>query len=320
VPRAFSFLWVFPWFFLRLLAGIAVGLKARIIRYFLIRGLLLIVIQQLIVNGAWFLGTLGSADFLGTSGPPGGYGQVWFYMGVLYALGTTMIALSLLLRIHTMILALVSLAAILATQILIPEASKAGVLYSPWLRLLLIPGQTHWLLVNYPLIPWAGLSGLGIVFGKMLQKDHSKAFRFMPFIGISFLAVFFVLRLAGLGDFHTRQEGWIGFFTLTKYPPSINFILLTLGVIFIVLYFLDAVRKKFKSNNNPLLVFGQSALFFYIVHLYIYAIMGFAFSGETKFILVYPVWLAGLFLLYPLCRWYRNFKKQKQIDSVWRFF
>jgi len=289
---------------------------SKIIGYFFIRGLLLIVIQQLIVNSAWYLGTIGRADFLGT----GGYGQVWFFMDVLYGLGMTMIVLSFLLRIHPVVLAIGSLAAILATQLLIPDPSQVDVLYAPWLRLLLIPGQTYWLLVDYPLIAWIGLAGLGMVFGKMLQKNRPQAFNFSLVSGVAFLAVFVVLRLSGLGDFHPRQEGWMGFLNLTKYPPSFDFILLTLGVIFVVLYFLEAASKQFKSNKNPLLIFGQSALFFYIVHLYIYAIMGFAFSEGTPLVLVYPVWGTGLILLYPLCRWYRNFKKQKQLDSVWLFF
>jgi len=95
--------------------------ESKIIGYFFIRGLLLIVIQQLIVNSAWYLGTIGRADFLGTGGPPGGYGQVWFFMDVLYGLGMTMIVLSFLLRIHPLFLAIGSLAAILATQLLIPD-------------------------------------------------------------------------------------------------------------------------------------------------------------------------------------------------------
>jgi uncharacterized membrane protein len=294
--------------------------ELKIMRYFLIRGLLLIVIQQLIVNSAWYLGTMGRADFLGASGPPGGYGQVWFLMDVLYGLGMTMIVLSFLLRIHPVVLAIGSLAAILAVQLLIPDPAQVDVLYAPWLRLLLIPGQTNMLLVNYPLMAWVGVAGLGVVFGKMLQKNRPQAFNFLFVFGVSFLAIFVVLRLAGLGDFHPRQEGGMGFLNLTKYPPSLDFILLTLGVNFILLYFLEAVSNHFNSNNNPLLIFGQSALFFYIVHLFIYAMMGFTFSKGIPFVLVYPVWGTGLILLYPLCRWYSNFKMRKKQDSVWRFF
>jgi hypothetical protein len=110
------------------------------------------------------------------------------------------------------------------------------------------------------------------------------------------------------------------FFNLTKYPPSLEFMLLTLGVDLLLVFLLSKVETQLQSWGTFLVLFGSTALFFYIAHLYLYALMGLAFPNGTSFGLMYCLWFAGLVLLYPLCLWYRRFKEQKLPDSVWRFF
>ncbi len=109
---------------------------------------------------------------------------------------------------------------------------------------------------------------------------------------------------------------------VTKYPPSLAFVALTLGV---DLLFFGAIstwwsHPSWGSWRKPLLVFGRTSLFFYIAHLYLFAIIGLAFPHGAPIAVVYPIWLAGLVVLYPLCVRYQRFKSSKPGDSLWRFF
>lgn len=292
----------------------------RITRFFALRGFILIILQLLLENPAWALGIFSGTTH--TTKPPGGGGEmILLHFGVLYALGATMIFWSFFLRFSSAAFVSLSIIAILATQSLIPGADNAGLLYSPWLRLLLIPGQTGIWQVFYPFVPWLGLTGLGLVFGRLLRQNRNRAYRSALVGGTAFLLIFSLFRAFGsFGDFHAPGSGWIDFFNLTKYPPSLAFILLTLGVDLVLLFLLSKVETQLRSWGQSLLVFGSTALFFYVAHLYLYALMGFAFPKGTSFTLMYFLWLCGLVLLYPICLWYRRFKEQKPPESVWRFF
>jgi len=283
--------------------------EGRIMRHFVARGLLLALIQQFVVNPAWFLGAMGSTEMLKSAGPSGG-GTVYFNLDVLYCIGACMIALALLLRAREMVVLAVSLGAILATQVLMPSPENVGSPYSPLLRLLLIPGQTGVLLVNYPLIPWLGVSGLGIVSGRLILRDRERACRWLPVAGAILLGLFATVRIiGGFGNFHPPDgSDWISFLNLTKYPPSLAFIALTLGVDLLLLAFL---AKLALAEQHPLLIFGRTALFFYIVHMYAYALGGLLFPEGAASPIVYLIWFGGLALLYPLCSWYGDFERRK---------
>jgi hypothetical protein len=68
------------------------------------------------------------------------------------------------------------------------------------------------------------------------------------------------------------------------------------------------------------MVFGQTALFFYLIHLYLYATMGLLLPGPHGLALTYVCWAAGLGVLYAACRWYRGFKAAAAPESLWRLF
>jgi uncharacterized membrane protein len=292
--------------------------EGRIARHFVLRGLLVLFLQQFVVNPAWFLGTMGSTDTLGNAGSGG---TAWFNLDVLYGLGACMAILLLLLRANGTLVAAISLGAVGLTQILLPAPDHVTVAYSPLARMLLVPGQTGCLLVLYPILPWVGIAGLGLAFGKWVARDCARAFHWLPVAGVVFLAVFVVVRaLGGFGNFHAPDNGsWVAFLNMTKYPPSLAFTLFTLGADLLLL----ALFSRFDSRLarcNPLMVFGRTALFFYIVHLYLYALGGFVFAGGGSLGMVYGVWLVGLVVLYPLCRWYGRFKAGTAPDGIWRFF
>jgi len=288
----------------------------RIRRYFFWRGLILVGLQLFIENAAWLLGPA-------TEIHPGSTGTLLIYLAVLYALGLAMIIGGWLLRLRPSILVGAGVAAVLLTQFLTPGPESVSRLYQPLLRAILIPGQTGILRVKYPVVPWLGVALLGMALGKTMARDPRRAYRQAFLFGAGALALFPVIRSIGwpVGDFQPPAgPGWIAFLNVTKYPPSLAFLLVTLGIDLLLLSLLSRKEEILRRWGQPLLVFGRTALFFYIVHLYVYGLTGLAFPKGMPFGGMYLFWLGGLVLLYFLCPWYARFKTQKAPDSVWRMF
>jgi uncharacterized membrane protein len=285
--------------------------------------LILIFLQFNLENPAWLIGQLSDrTQTLSSIVFPGGGDRVLIHFGVLSALGFSMIIWALLLRLKPSLILAVSAASILLTQILIPAAENVETLYSPFLRIFLIPGRTGIMQVLYPFIPWLGFTGLGIVLVKNLTQDRKSALRWSLRGGAILLILFVVIRALGsFGNFHPSQDSsLLSFLSLTKYPPSLTFALLTLGLNAFLFYFCVKFESGLNKWGRPLLVFGQTALFFYIAHLFLFAFIGLAFPTGAGYGWTYVIWIGGTAALYPLCLWYRGFKKEKPPNSVWRFF
>jgi uncharacterized membrane protein len=306
-----------PGFFFLLGAGMILFAESRgrlgwsygaIVRKLIMRGLLLIALQLLVENPAWQLG--------------GPFRLTPVYIGVLYALGGAMIVGALLVRLGAPALVVIGLAAIAATHLLLPAPSQAFAAITPLARLLLIPGLTAPIVVNYPLIPWLGIACLGMAFGRWLLADRSGAYRWSLLIGAVCLLSFVAVRsFGGFGNIRPADgAGWIAFLNVVKYPPSLAFTLLTLGVDLMILGLLARAGDTIRGWGHPLLVFGQNPLFFYIAHLYLYGLIGLAINPDGIGIArMYPFWLIGLVILYFLCRWYGTFKQRQAPESLWRF-
>ena len=290
----------------------------KIFKHLLFRGLILMGCQFFLVNSAWVLGPVY------TFRPPGGGETVWIYFGVLASLGATMAIGTLFLRLKPLVLACLSSIIILGSQFIVPETSQAGHLFSPLIRILYIPGRTGIFQSFYPILPWLGIVLFGFVFGNWFLKDRDRAYKRALLLGGIFIIVFFIIRvLGGFGNIYPPESfGFISLFNVTKYPPSLAFTFLNLGLCLIFIGLFSCLRSSLNRRGNPFLVFGQSAFFFYILHLYLYALIGlfFASRGGSGLAVMYPIWLLGLFILYPLCLRYGRFKKGKSADSIWRFF
>ncbi len=317
-----------PGFFLLMGAGMAMLTEARrasgwsparLSRVFLLRGLILIAAQLLIENPAWGLafvrGVPGS--FVSRGGPIPGSGEgLAIYLGVLFALGGAMLFWSLAGRLPAAAMAGISLAALVATSWVTPGPAAFGVDYPAWVRMLQIPGRSGFIVVFYPVIPWLGITGLGILLGRWagsVPEDLSG--KALVAAGI-LLTGFVILRVfGGFGNFHPPQAGWIGFLNVTKYPPSLTYFLLTLGVNALLL---SLFTRWGGQGLAWLTVFGRSPFFFYVLHLYLYGLMGWIVPAGVSQAQMLFFWLAGLALLYPLCRWYGRFKTAKPVTSIWR--
>jgi uncharacterized membrane protein len=280
------------------------GWSWQITTHFIVRGLILIALQFLIENRAWPLGQ------------PGGFPS---YFGVLFGLGAVMACGSLLLKLRTSLLIGLSVTLILATDFVIGSAS-ARVAYSVVERALLIPGTTGNIMVYYPVVPWLGVTGMGIAFGRWLKRDRAQAYRGALISGLIVLGLFGVLRaLGGFGNLRSAiSANWIDLFNIVKYPPAIVFLLLTLGVDLLLLFAFSRAGEIVPKWLKPLIVFGQSPLFFYLAHLYTYAILGLIVGKDIGIPRMLPWWLVGLAVLLPLCWLYGRFKQRQPATSVWR--
>ena len=287
-----------------------------IMKFFLIRGGILIALKFLVINRAWELS-------------PGGWG-IAIYIGVLFALGGTMILGSFFLRLIPAYLLILSAILFVGMQFLVPAPSQWGPIgianpidiFNP---LLIIPGGVPEINLwsNYPVLPWLGFVIFGIAFGHWLAEDEKRAYRRAFLLGGAFLLTFVLLRaIDGFGNIRPRMGNtWIDFLNVVKYPPSLTFTLLTLGVNLVLLSVFARIGEKLQPVLNVLAVFGRAPLFFYTVHLFLYAGMGWLFTPHgTSIPAMYPFWLLGLLILYPLCLWFGRLKQRQPVTSILRFF
>ena len=278
-----------------------------IVRHFLIRGALLIALQFLLVNVGWSL-------------TPWGWG-LRYYAGVLFGLGTTMIVAALLIRVEPRCLLGVSVVLVVIVALATPDASQWDHPLPALVRLLLVPGGTTALWVNYPVLPWLGLTIFGMAFGRWLQDDPYRSSARALLLGGAFLLGFIAVRyLNGFGNLRPRAgDTWIDFLNVVKYPPSIAFVLMTMGLNLILLGLLGRASQACRRYLRPLAVFGRTPLLFYVVHLFLYAGLGRLLSPDgSPIAAMLPFWLLGLALLYPVCLLFGQAKAAAAPGSIIR--
>jgi hypothetical protein len=137
-----------------------------------------------------------------------------------------------------------------------------------------------------------------------------------------FLLAFVLLRcLDGFGNIRPRSVGTvIDFFNVVKYPPAMTFSLLTLGVNLLVLGLLGKAGERWQRWLHALAVLGRVPLFFYLTHLFLYAALGRWFAPDgTSVPCMWPFWLLGLLILYPLCLAYGALRRNRSANLILRF-
>lgn len=279
-----------------------------IIKHFLVRGAVLIALQFSVVNLAWKTGPLPFPTF---------------YVGVLVALGGGMILGSLFLRLRSDWLAALAVALFIGFEFTHPGPGHWELIFDQPLGLIFgYSGGDAVFWSNYPILPWLELVIFGMAFGKWILADEEKALRWVTFIGVGSLLLFYLLRVFnGFGNIRPRPgDDWIGYLNVVKYPPAATFTLLTMGINLILLGLFSRMTGEARRFLYPLAVFGRVPLFFYVVHLYVYGRLGawFASSG-TSLPVMYGYWIAGLAILFPLCLWYGNVKQRHPPTSLLRF-
>lgn len=252
--------------------------------------------------------------------PPNDGSALYWGLITLSGLGLVMMVCAVLLRVRPWTWLLVSGLAIVATNSLLPASGKPG----PWWEtVLLAPGISQHLLVMYPVVPWLAGAAAGMYFARWWRGNPAAAGRRVWIPGAVLVMVGAGVRFAGgWGNLRPpRNSGWIEFLNNVKYPPSLVFWTMSLGLGLLLLAALVRLPQAFKSERSPLIVFGQTPLFFYLAHFYLLFLWAIVFFREAASLEgAYAVWAAVLVLLYPVCAWYRRFKMSKPRESLWRLF
>jgi uncharacterized membrane protein len=283
-------------------------------RFLLVRGLWLILIEFTVVRLAWTF-DLGSSHE--------------FTAGVIFVIGASMTVLAALVWLPRW--AIVALALIMIAGHNLFDSFRAEQLGQGaglW-HVLHQPGVVHLgdqirLFVLYPLVPWIGVMAAGYVLGPVMLREPDVRQRRLFGLGAAVTLGFILLRASNLyGDPApwTAQGTWLStvlsFLNCEKYPPSLLYLMMTLGPALMLLGLFERARGAWA---RVLAIFGQVPFFFYVVHIYlIHALAVAAGLAMTGMLAnspdigvglggIYLIWLLVLALLYPLCRWFAGLK------------
>jgi uncharacterized membrane protein len=280
---------------------------AKLIGHFWMRGLVLIALQLFVINPIWKAG-------------PEFFPEI--YIGVLVALGGTMMLGSLFLNLPPLALLILSLGLLVGTEALHPSPEMWGRLTIDVPNMLMMrSGGDGYLWSNYPVLPWLELVVFGILFGKWLRADEREAYRKGLWLGLGLIALFVSIRFAdGFGNIRPRAgDTWIDFLNVVKYPPSMVFTFMTTGINLLLLWGFSRAGEYMEVASRPLVVFGREPLLVYILHLALYMLVGkFLAPHGMSIPAMLPYWPLGLAVLYPLARLYGKFKQRQSINSIWR--
>lgn len=298
--------------------------------FLLTRGVWLVVLEMTLISFAWSF----AFPFV-------------VFLQVIWAIGWAMIALAGLVWLPRLAVLAIGVAIVAGHNLLDPLTAEQFGSFSVLWRLLhdgglLVGSGGPYAIAAYPILPWVGVMALGYGLGAVFMRPPAQREREIFIAGLIMLAAFVVLRAFNLyGEPHpwSLQADWganqMAFLNVTKYPPSLHFTLVTLGVVFTLWPLLARLRGPVVAFFST---FGAVPFFFYLLHLYLVhllaiganAAMGRDVSGMFDFLVkgftghpsieglgftllwVYVAWIAVLALLYPLCRWWAALKKRRR--------
>lgn len=264
------------------------------------------------------------------------------FLSILWALGCSMIVLGFLVRVPIPVLTVLSIGMIV-THNLADGVSASRFGAAAWnilhqLGIFRVGGVA--VAALYPLVPWIAVMAAGYCFGRVVKWDAPRRRRWMVRIGLGLTVAFLVLRGINVyGDpnrwSHVPGMTVLSFLRCNKYPPSLDFLLMTLGPALLLMAWFDHLVF---TKTNPLIVFGRVPLFYFLVHFFLIHGLTFPFAliryGHAAFLLdpapsmggpanlyppgygyplwvVYAVWLAVVALMYPICLWYARLKARR---------
>lgn len=241
-----------------------------------------------------------------------------FLFQVLYAIGTSYVLMIPLRRVPTTVALGISLALLVLLE-LVGDLLRATFGATPplWATLLVLPGDPKPLVVAYPTLHWLALMLLGWSFGRYLllrKPSPAQLSRWLLAAGGLFLLGFALVRgLDGYGNMalHRADGSLVQWLHVSKYPPSLSYVTLELGICFCCLAALFAISQRFPpKSSNLLLVLGQTPMFFYLLHFPLLVRGAQLLGVEGKLGLRAAFLGAGcvVFVLYPACRAYRRYK------------
>lgn len=317
--------------------------KRELSKFLVTRGLWLIVLEFTLVK----LGVFFSFDirFLG-------------FLQVIWVIGVSMIVLAALIHLPLKVVAAFGLLMIGLHNLLDgfrveswrgPESAVPGigaklwmVLHQPFEGFPVAGFPSPIVFVIYPLVPWIGVMAAGYAFGALYKLDAQRRRRLLLIIGSVATALFIIIRAINVyGDPSqwSQQKNIVytllSFLNTTKYPPSLLFLLMTLGPSMLALALFESA--SFRGRIASFFVtFGRVPLFFYLLQWFtahlISVLLHWAFGKPTAWLfqspielftgppkgngfnlgIVYLAWIVGVLLLYPLCKWFANVKRRRK--------
>jgi uncharacterized membrane protein len=321
-----------------LLAGTSVYLQrqrksaATLTRFLITRGLWLIFLEATVVSFGW------------------SFGFGWPILQVIWVIGVAMIVLAGLQWLPLPVVGIFAAVVIFGHNLLdVFHATADGNWANTW-RILhergLLTFNGHAIILyGYPLLPWVGVMALGFCFGPVVVQTPERRQRLSALFGAASLGLFAVLRLTqsygdpGLGLQHlaTPTNTLMSFFSEQKYPPSLHYLLSTLGVVFLLFSLADyAVQHARAPRIRAFLdVYGRVPFFFYIIHIFLIHALAlvvaasirpdwqFWITPDVVFIshfknwgyslpVVYAIWISVVLVLYPACAWFAKLKDRRR--------
>jgi uncharacterized membrane protein len=200
--------------------------------------------------------------------------------------------------------------------------------------------------VRYPVLPWLGVMVLGYCAGSLYSPDYDPDERREVLLSTGFGAIvlFIILRA---NNWYGDAAIWsiqknalfslLSFLNVTKYPPSLLYILITLGP---ALLFLSVTEKPWNALTQKIVIFGRVPMFYYLVHILLIHILAVVAALATGYpamvklsssvdaapqlkgygydlLTVYLVWVGLILFLFPFCRWFDQYKRKHQSKQWW---
>ncbi len=268
---------------------------------------------------------------------------------VLWALGWAMITLSALVYLPPFVVTAFG-AVMIAGHNLFDSVRSSNpiwlILHSPGL---IVNHSAHVVFVGYPLIPWVGVTAAGYGLGQIYSWPSERRKAFLWPAGIGLTVAFVVLRALNVygdpGHWSTQKSAAftvLSFLNTRKYPPSLLYLLMTLGPALLFLWAVDAGTPRWL---RPALVFGKVPMFYYLLHIPLIhglaVLVCYVRYGEVHWMfespgfpdfpitrppgwgyslpIVYLIWAIIVVTLYPLCRWFAGLK-QRRTDAWLSYF
>ena len=326
------------------LAGAAIYLlslkktKSELSSFLIKRGCWLVLVEIILITLGWTFNPLFNL----------------FILQVIWAIGISMILMGLLIHLPFKLIFLVGFLVVFGHNLLdYPGISKglkgglfADLLYFSRFAVYNID-SSHFIMIVYSFVPWTGVMLLGLCFGRLFSPaiDPRLRKKTLLLMGGGLVSLFIVLRFINLyGDpvpwsMHHRGPvfSFLSFINVNKYPPSLDFLLLTIGAGILALALLEGVRS---SLTDFFRVYGRVPMFYYILHFYlIHLLVVILFFAQgypasriadpkspflfrppefgTSLGFVYLVWIVVFLALYPLCKKYDRYKTANAGKKWW---
>jgi uncharacterized membrane protein len=318
-----------PVFFLLTGTGASLSLNRKSVpelsRFLLTRGIWLILLEITVIR----FGFQFNLDY-----------QVTMLV-VIWALGWAMIALAALVWLPVWVVLTFAVAMIAGHNLLdgVRSANPLWVVLHQQGFVVNRPGFV--VFAAYSLIPWVGVTAAGYALGRIYQWPADRRQSFLLRFGIGLTAAFVVLRTTNVygdpapwGEQASTALTIISFLNVTKYPPSLSFLLMKLGP---ALHLLCALEKGMPRILQPALIFGRVPLFYFVLHLplihLLAVIVCYAQNGAVHWMFqspnlgaypftpppgwglslptIYVIWVLVVAMLYPVCRWFATVKQRR---------